>query len=200
LLSVCTHAGEVLRPMSHIVTELSLRATARTDYSNRSFAGLGRLGARGTSQRADGSAVAVAEEPYVFDQGGWIGDVEVQAEHPDVDGDDLDTVGAGHENAVICVDALDDPDGGIDPGQHLVGGGVDHDPRVHIPSGERDLAQHEGRVIAAGERRCREPPAAGSPELDPVQAVRRPAGVAWVARHDVPPALPADEPIRLHPP
>ena len=108
-----------------------------------------------------------------LDQLGRLGDVEVQPEHADVDRDDLDAVAAGDQHAVVGVHALDHADGRVDPGQHLLGRGVDGDPGVHAPAGERDLAQHERRVVPAGQRLRGEPPAAGRAQL-----ASSPAGTA----------------------
>ena len=55
---------------------------------------------------------------------GWAVDVEVEAEHADVDGDDFEGIGAGDEDASVVVDGFDDAYGGVDAGQDFLGGGV----------------------------------------------------------------------------
>jgi len=111
---------------------------------------------RCSSSGVERASVSLAQQPDRVDQRRWLGDVEVDAEHPDVDRDDLDAVSAGDEHTVLAVDALDHADGRVDPGQHLLGRRVDVDSGVHAPAGERDLAEHEGGVVLAWERVWRE--------------------------------------------
>ena len=123
--------------------------------------------------------------------------MEVQSEHADVDGHDLDTVGAGDEHAVVGVHALDHADRRVDPGQHLLRRRVDRDAGVDVPPRERHLTEHERGVVVAGQRARGEPTPARGAQRHPVQAVRRPRVVERVAGHHEPAPLPAHQPVRL---
>ena len=142
-------------------------------------------------------AVALAEHAEMLDEAGRLGHVEVQAEHADVDGDHLEAVRAGDQDARVLIDRLDDADRGVDAGQHFLGRREDRDPRVHLPASGGDVAQDERRVVLAWQRRRSEGSTGRHLQVDPVDPVRAPRAGVGLAADEVPVADPAHQPVRL---
>jgi hypothetical protein len=86
-----------------------------------------------------------------MDQPGRLRHREVEAEHADPHCYDLQAVAAGDQDGLGVGHRLDRADRGVDPRQHVLGGGVDVDPGVHRPSGARHLTDDElGQVAWEG--------------------------------------------------
>ena len=178
---------------------LMIRLTAGHDRFHVAQAERALAAVRGAPQAAVEPSIAVRQPAEVVDELGGLGHGEVRAEHAEVDGQHLEAVGAGVEDARPLVDRLDGPDPGPIRSAIVAAGAWTVTRawyRQRRPATPRDTS---AATSSSGAARGVNRGAEGQPRHDPVDPERPPVLAVRVPRHEVPAPAPVDEPVRLRP-